>query len=64
MKTSLNIPEGLIKKAMLLGKHRTKAETVILALQEYVRRKQIENILEHEGKLQFEETWEKSRHGR
>jgi Arc/MetJ family transcription regulator len=64
MKTTLNIPEDLIKKAMSLAKHRTKTEAVIVALQEYVRQKKIERILEHEGKLQFEETWEKSRHGR
>ena len=64
MKTTLNIPEDLIKKAMSLSKYRTKTQTVIVALQEYVRQKKIENILEHQGKLQFEETWEKSRHAR
>lgn len=64
MKTTLNIPEDLIKKAMSLAKHRTKTETVIVALQEYVRRKKVEKILEYRGKLQFEETWGKSRHAR
>jgi len=64
MKTTLNIPEDLIKKAMSLAKHKTKTETVIVALQEYVRQKKIEKILEHQGKLQFNETWEKSRHAR
>jgi hypothetical protein len=64
MKTTLNIPEDLIKRAMSLAKHRTKTETVIVALEEYVRQKKVEKILEHEGKLQFEGTWEKSRHAR
>jgi Arc/MetJ family transcription regulator len=64
MKTTLNIPEDLIKKAMSLAKHKTKTEAVIVALQEYVRQKKIERIMDHEGKLQFEETWEKSRHAR
>ena len=64
MKTTLNIPEDLIKKAMLLTKHRTKTETIVVALQEYVRQKKIEKILKHQGKLQFDETWEKSRHAR
>ncbi len=64
MKTTLNIPEDLIKKAMSLAKHRTKTETVIVALQEYVRKKKIEKIMEYQGKLQFDETWEKSRHAR
>jgi hypothetical protein len=64
MKTTLNIPEDLIKKAMSLSKHRTKTETVVVALQEYIRQKKIEKILGQEGKLQFEETWEESRHAR
>jgi hypothetical protein len=64
MKTTLNIPEDLIKKAMALAKHKTKTETVIFALQEYVRKKKIEKIMGYQGKLQFDETWEKSRHAR
>jgi len=64
MKTTLNIPEDLIKKAMSLSKHRTKTETVVVALQEYIRQKKIDKILGQEGKLQFEETWEESRHAR
>ena len=60
----MNIPEDLIKKAMSLSKHRTKTETVVVALQEYIRQKKIEKILGQEGKLQFEETWEESRHAR
>ena len=64
MKTTLNIPEDLIRKAMSLAKHRTKTETIIVALQEYVRQKKIEKIIEHQGKLQFDDSWEKSRHAR
>ena len=64
MKTTLNIPEDLIRKAMSLTKHKTKTETIIVALQEYVRQKKIEKILEHQGKLQFDDSWEKSRHAR
>lgn len=64
MKTTLNIPEDLIKKAMSMAKHRTKTETIIVALQEYIRKKKIEQIMKYQGKLQFKETWEKSRHAR
>ncbi len=64
MKTTLNIPEDLIKTAMSLSKISTKRETVIVALQEYIRKKKIEKILEQEGKLQFEEIWKESRHAR
>lgn len=64
MKTTLNIPEELLDKAMSLSRHRTKTETVIVALQEYIRLKKIEKILEYEGKLQFEDTWKQTRHVR
>jgi hypothetical protein len=64
MKTTLNIPEEIIKTAMSLSKFRTKTETVVVALKEYIRLKKIEKILEHEGKLQFENTWDKTRHAR
>ena len=64
MKTTLNIPEDLIRKAMSLAKHKTKTETVVVALQEYIRKKKIEKILASEGRLQFDDTWEKSRHAR
>jgi hypothetical protein len=64
MKTTLNIPEDLIKTAMSISEHRTKTETVIVALKEYIRKKKIEKILHHQGKLQFEGIWEKSRHVR
>jgi Arc/MetJ family transcription regulator len=64
MKTTLNIPDELINTAMSLSKLRTKTETVIIALHEYIRLKKIEKILGHEGKLQFEDTWERSRHAR
>ena len=64
MKTTLNIPEDLIRKAMSMAKHKTKTEAVVVALQEYIRKKRIEHILAHEGELQFDDVWEKSRHAR
>ena len=64
MKTTLNIPEELIKTAMSFSKYRTKTKTVIVALEEYIRLKKIEKILSNEGKLQFDNTWERGRHAR
>ena len=64
MKTTLNIPEDLIKTAMSVSQTRTKTETVILALKEYIRMKKVEDILAFQGKLHFEDCWEKSRHAR
>ena len=64
MKTTFNIPDDLIKTAMSLSRSRTKTKTLIVALQEYIRLRKIEKVLENEGKLQFENSWEKTRHAR
>jgi Arc/MetJ family transcription regulator len=64
MKTTLNIPDELMKTAMSLSKHRTKTETVIVALQEFIRKKNGEKIMAHQGKLEFDDTWKESRHAR
>jgi len=64
MKTTSNIPDDLMKTAISLSKNRTKTKTVIVDLQEYIRLKKIEKVLENEGKLQFESSWEKTRHAR
>lgn len=64
VKTTLNISEELIRMAMALSGHKTKTETIAEALQEYIRSKKIEKILEQEGKLQFEGSWETARHER
>lgn len=39
MKTTLNIPEGLLKEAMRLADIKSKTEAVITALKEFVRQK-------------------------
>ncbi|MBI5185182.1 MAG: type II toxin-antitoxin system VapB family antitoxin [Nitrospinae bacterium] len=64
MKTTLNISEDLISTAMILSGRKTKTETVAEALQEYIRVKKIEKLLEQEGKLRFDGLWETARHER
>lgn len=64
MKTTLNIPEGLVRKTMQLSRSKTKTEAIITALEEYIRRKKLEDIIGMEGKLRFSGDWEKARHER
>jgi hypothetical protein len=64
MKTTLNIPEELVKKTMQLSKSKTKTEAIITAMEEYIRRKKLEKIIGMEGKLGFSDDWEKARHER
>jgi len=64
MKTTLNLPDDLVKKTMKLSKSKTKTAAIVLALEEYIRRKKLEDIIGMEGKLQFSSDWEKARHER
>ena len=64
MKTTLNIPDELLKEAMAASKSRTKTEAVITGLMELIRQRKIERVISSAGKLEFSDTWEKARHGR
>ena len=64
MKTTLNIPEELVNKTMKLSKSKTKTAAIITAMEEYVRRKKLEDIIGMKGKLRFTDDWEKARHER
>jgi hypothetical protein len=64
MKTTLNIPDDLIKEAMLASKSRTKTEAVITGLRELIRQKKIARVLSSVGRMEFSDTWEHARHGR
>ncbi|MEK6775479.1 MAG: type II toxin-antitoxin system VapB family antitoxin [bacterium] len=64
MKTTLDIPNDLIREAMKLSKSNTKRQAVIMALQEFIRRKTIEEAIAMQGKLEFMADWEKLRHER
>jgi Arc/MetJ family transcription regulator len=64
MKTTLDIPDELIKEAMILSKSRTKKEAVVTGLRELIRQRKIANVISSAGKLGFSDKWEKARHGR
>ncbi|HIC92364.1 MAG TPA: type II toxin-antitoxin system VapB family antitoxin [Syntrophaceae bacterium] len=64
MKTTLNIPKDLIDEAMRASKKKTKTETIVVALKEYIRQRRLEEIIEEAGMLEFSDDWEKLRHER
>ena len=51
MRTTLDLPEDLLKEAMQLSNARTKTGTVILSLQELINKRKIERLRELKGKL-------------
>lgn len=64
MKITLDIPISLLREAMKLSKSNTKTQAVIMALQEFVCRKTVEEAITRQGRLEFQADWEKLRHER
>lgn len=64
MKTTLDIPDALLKEAIKLSGTRTKTETVRLALEELIRQKRVEEIVASAGRLKFSGACDKMRHAR
>jgi len=57
MATNLDLDDRLILKAQSLGGHRTKRETVMRALLEYVQSLEQKKILDLFGRVEFDESY-------
>lgn len=57
MRTTLDIDAALIEEAVRLSGKRTKAAAVEAALEEYVRLRRKELLLELPGRVRLEENW-------
>ncbi|HEY3768808.1 MAG TPA: type II toxin-antitoxin system VapB family antitoxin [Candidatus Angelobacter sp.] len=58
MPTNLAIDDRLIEEARKVGNHRTKKEAVTAALDEYIRHRKQQGILEMFGKVDFDESYD------
>ncbi len=56
MTTNLAIDDRLIDEARKVGRHRTKKETVIAALGEYIQRRKQQDILLLFGTIDYDES--------
>mgnify|MGYP005844054421 CR=1 FL=1 len=54
MATNLAINEQLLEKALEIGGFKSKKETVNAALEEFIRRRSVEEIIEMFGKVDYE----------
>jgi hypothetical protein len=54
MRTTLDIPAPLIEEARRLLGFKSKTDTVVLSLQELIRRKRIEELKEMMGSVRLE----------
>jgi len=54
MPTNLAIDDKLIAEARKIGGHKTKKDTVIAALREYIQRRKQRRILDLAGKIEYD----------
>lgn len=54
MRTTLDIPDALLEEARRLLGFRSETETVVLSLQELIRRKRIEELKAMMGSIKLE----------
>lgn len=53
MRTTVDLPLPLLEEVEQLSKARSKKEALVIALEDYVRRKRLERVLSAEGRLEF-----------
>jgi hypothetical protein len=58
MRATLNIPDKLVREAQEMTGAKTKTETIVIALEEVVRRKKLERLIALGGKLDINYDWE------
>ncbi len=54
MRTTLDLPEDLLEKAMSLSQIKTKTQVITLALQEMIRKSEISGLKKFKGKINLD----------
>lgn len=57
MSTNIVINDDLLNNALKIGGYKSKKDTINAALQEFIRRRQIEDVIELFGTIQFDEDY-------
>ena len=59
MRATLNIPDKLIEEVQRLSGQKTKTGAIVTVMEEYVRRRKVEDLLALRGKVQIDYDWER-----
>lgn len=59
MRATLNIPDELIDEVQRLSGGRTKTQAIVTVMEEYIRRKKMEELLALRGKISIDYDWER-----
>lgn len=54
MRTSLNLPDELIKEAMQLTDAKTKTKVIVLALQELIKKNKVAGLKSYKGTIDMD----------
>ena len=54
MRTTLDLPEGLVAEAMKVSEIKTKTRVIIVALEELIRKSKISGIKNYRGKIDLD----------
>jgi Arc/MetJ family transcription regulator len=58
MRTNIELDDEMVREAMALSGIKTKKELVARALQEFVKVRKIRNIIELDGKIEFDDSYD------
>lgn len=58
MRTTLDLPDGILEELLRVVRKKKKNEAVRIALEDFIRRKKTEKLLELSGKVEIEDTTE------
>jgi len=59
MRATLNIPDELIDEVQKLSGQKSKTGAIVAVMEEYVRRRKMEDLLALRGKISIDYDWEK-----
>lgn len=54
MRTTLDLPEDLLQKAMSAANIKTKTQVITLALQELIRKSELSELKKYKGKIDLD----------
>ena len=58
MRATLNIPDDLIDEVQRLSGEKTKTQAIVTVMEDYVRRKKMQDLLSLRGKISIDYDWE------
>ncbi len=59
MRATLNVPDDLIAEVQKLSGQKSKTKAIVAVMEDYVRRKRIQALLDLRGKITIEYDWER-----